>query len=106
MTEWKHRYLIVVEADKAHIANNHAEEWGDGEGDDETFGRVGVSGDGSLPATHYIAETKATDAMDAGIFNAAGAVPFIEIFDMSQYMSADNALATIGLQRIDVPPDG
>lgn len=95
-----HRYIIVVEWDKRDTANQFAAKWDPNPGGDETFGAVRLSADGTEPPTHTACNTLADGDMKTGIMNAMSNVPFVEVYDATEWTFAE-VLADLGLQRIE-----
>jgi hypothetical protein len=81
---WQNRYVIIVDYGKRDVANKHAEKWDEDEGGGETFGGIRLSSDGTEPVTHTACNTKASEEMKTGIFNAADKVPFIDIYEKKE----------------------
>lgn len=100
------RLFLFITANKVTPGNALAAAWDPDSGGGETFGGdFGLSADGTLPATHYGANTRATENMRTNIINAfAGAVPWGTVYKESDGWTWDTALADMGLQPIYVDP--
>jgi hypothetical protein len=102
--KWEYRYMILVDADKKKTANNRASAWDKAPGVEETFQDARASPDGTEPATHYIANTKATEEMKKTLL-AKLSPPWVTVLNMDNFDSPEEALASEGLKQIRKEPE-
>lgn len=124
MTQYTRRLIIVCNAAVAAAANNAAnqDDTRDGGDGSRTF-TVGLSADGSAPATHYWCGWSLKPAMATAIatrLRAAGATVAevtpvalgqtpsstrFAVFDEAAGWTSDAVLTACGLQRVNAPLD-
>lgn len=100
MTDYIHRYVIVVEIGRLIPANARAGAWDPDTGGADTFGGVRLSPTGDEPATHSACNTAATDEMKALILEAQSHVPWQRLFSVSSPWDFDTVIEAEGLNRI------
>ncbi len=115
MTQWPHRYIIVVEAQHAAYARAAAVRFAGryGERADRTFDAgAHLSADGKEPATHFACNTAATDDMRRDILSernqltASRGQSSVRVFDVhNDGWTFEKVLTEMGLQRIEPPEE-
>ena len=96
VTEYQHRYIIIVQWNRLVPANARAAAWDPDTGGAETFGALRLSADGNEPSTHSACFTAATDTMKAGILEAQSQVPWQELYDITNGWTWESALMEQG----------
>lgn len=97
-----HRVLLVIPAADRAAANTAAATYFDPAGGAATFS-VGLSPDGSEPATHYWASAQFTDATYALLQQVKPAFPAAELIDYDLALEPswpEEVLSVLGLKRV------
>lgn len=97
------RLHIFVHWDKADQANREADHWDPYGGGAETFGLLRMSATGLEPPSHTACSTVVNGDVAGMIQTAARQVPFVEVFDASEY-TFDEAAAAVGVKAIREEP--
>ena len=96
------RFFLFCNVQQVNAGNALASAWDFDTGGGETFGRVMLSVNGQIPATHYGANTAVDETMKHGITNAiTQGTPWLTGYKESEGWSWDTALQDMSLKLIE-----